>query len=654
MSTLPESQRTENSSNGPSSEKDAAASADENATDENAGAADEAPAKPLGYDPDELQTRLQPHLNPKLAMGLPHVGITAIFCLLFFAFSFLGLRPLEVYSYVAYGDWILANGALPESDPFLQLAAGMPVDNSAWLSQVIFASVHRLAGGEALSATFAFAKVAVFVLFGVSIFLRSRSLLFVAAAVIVLGLAYGMRMLDTPLDIFGQLAFMGLLLLITLDDLRYRRASEAPDADDKASEASAAKWMMWIAVPLLFALWVNLHVSFIFGLLLMATWAVGHLWEASRASSFTNALADAHVRRRIWLVELGLVATLINPATIGAWGQAIRIAFNTNLRDQLPYSWLSFARYEGLILAVAVLLTMHLLRKSKTYGGFDFLAFAGFAVAAGLTVFAAPYLGAVVIVLASGHFAALCTCCAPMELTEKTESGEATARKAELPADAMLAMEDEEEENAPGRSFVYSLLCLLLIWLALMFTPTYDMVASPKEKQRSPAQLLGADSPWQVAQYLNENPLRGRVFAPMAWAGYFQVKCRTDESSMERQFFANAMTTHLPRRVWEDYMLLAGAGRNWTETFDRYDIRHVIVDKETQVALTNSLRNSEEWGLRYEDDVTLIASRLIYRAPEPEAENPPEDEPPDQTAEHEERPNPIDAGIAAPPDGGNR
>ncbi len=572
----------------------------------NESAEEQSESKPRGYDPDELQTRLQPHISPKLAMGLPNLVVVFVFCALFFAFSYFGLRPLETFTHVAYGDWIISNGALPEADPFLELAAGMPVDNSAWLSQVIVAGVYRLAGAEALSTMFSLLKVAVFVVFGIAVYLRSRSLALVCGCVGGLALAYWVRLLESPIDVFGQLAFMTLLLLLVLDDNRTAKAD-----DNSAQRSKAGALLMWIGLPVLFIAWVNLHVSFAFGLALLAAWAVGRGWDTWRRSgSLGSALADGTVQRRFWLLELAIVATLINPMLLGAWRQAFRIAVNTNLRDQLPYAWLSFAEYSGLVLAASALLTMFLLRKAKDFGGFELLGFVAFAAITAMTVYATPYLAAVVLVLASGHLAAMCGCC----LGDKQDSCESPQPeekvKEELPADAILAMEDEEEESAlpPGRSFIYSLLCVLLIWLALMLTPTYDLVASPKEKQRTPAQLYGATAPWQVAGYLQENPLTGRIFAPLGWAGYLQVTNRVEGEPLSDQYYANAMIDVLPRRAWDDYMAITGAGRNWEETLDRYDIHHVIVDKDVQPVLTRGLRNNPDWQVRYEDDVAMVAS----------------------------------------------
>ncbi|MDA7980082.1 MAG: hypothetical protein MPJ50_15045 [Pirellulales bacterium] len=636
MSTLPEStSRSEEDS----AEQSGVNSTDTGAMDQEA-AEDQEPSTQRGYDPDELQTRLKPHLSPKLAMGLPNVAITALFCVLFFIFSYLGLRPLDVYAHVALGDWILTQGSLPKSDPFLEVADGMPVDNSAWLSQTIWAGVHRLGGGEALSATFSLLKVAVFVMLGVVIFLRTRRLTFVGAGVVLLTLAYGMRLLESPVDVLGQLAFMTLLFLITREDLRTVRKTAEGDDEAAGVESALSRHAIWIAMPALFVAWVNLHISFGFGLILLAAWVLGRAWDTWKLHrSLSAVLSDVGVRRRVWLAEIALVATLANPMFLGAWRQVFQTALDANLRDQVQYAWLSFAGYHGLVLGVTLLLLMFLLRTCPALTGFDFLGVVAFAIATAVTVYAAPFLGAVVLVLASTHFSnrwrreeepqpetpeqeAHDTRPVQVAVPSATDSvatpTDDTNPSEELPADALLAMEEDDEEFAlpEGRSFVYSLVCVLLIFLSITFTPAFDMLAGNTEKQRAPGQLLGKNSPWRIADHLRENPIEGRVFASTGWASYLQFATRKPGEPIRKQYFANGMINHLPRRAWEDYMAMSGAGRNWEAVLDRYDIRYIIVDKEGQPFLLNGVRNSENWRPVADDDVAILMRRVF---PEPSA-----------------------------------
>src|SRR5258708_39605969 len=61
----------------------------------------------------------------------------------------LGQRLLndpDSYSHIAVGRWIMANGAMPASDPFSLSMHGAPWITFEWLSEVIYAAAYGLSG----------------------------------------------------------------------------------------------------------------------------------------------------------------------------------------------------------------------------------------------------------------------------------------------------------------------------------------------------------------------------------------------------------------------------------------------------------------------------------------------------------------------------
>src|SRR5215472_11590265 len=57
--------------------------------------------------------------------------------------------------HIATGNWILSHGRIPATDPFSFTSAGHPWVATEWLSEVIFASVFRLAGYAGLATLIA-------------------------------------------------------------------------------------------------------------------------------------------------------------------------------------------------------------------------------------------------------------------------------------------------------------------------------------------------------------------------------------------------------------------------------------------------------------------------------------------------------------------
>lgn len=62
------------------------------------------------------------------------------------------LRDPDIYWHLAAGRWILENGTLPSSDPFSHSMPGAAWTVQSWLSEVIFALLHRAGGWGALVA----------------------------------------------------------------------------------------------------------------------------------------------------------------------------------------------------------------------------------------------------------------------------------------------------------------------------------------------------------------------------------------------------------------------------------------------------------------------------------------------------------------------
>ena len=75
-------------------------------------------------------------LHPRWAMGTPHMLIVMIFGAIYLLLNYVPLRCTDIWGHVDYGHWIIENRSLPTSDPWMPLAEGMQVIDSA--SQSIF------------------------------------------------------------------------------------------------------------------------------------------------------------------------------------------------------------------------------------------------------------------------------------------------------------------------------------------------------------------------------------------------------------------------------------------------------------------------------------------------------------------------------------
>ena len=260
--------------------------------------------------------------------------ILALAALALGAFAPTVLGDGDTWSHVATGDWILDHRAVPHADPFTFTFAGAPWTAHEWFSEVLLALAHRAAGwGGVMLLTGAAAAAAVYVVAR----RVARDLAGVAVLVVM--------MLSLALIAPSLLARPHMLALPVM--------AIWCDALVSARERGVAPPAM-LAVAM--ALWANLHGGFIFGLALIAPFAI-------------EAIVDAPAERRLetgrgWMLFglASLVAALVTP--LGGEGLVFpfRLMNNPELANISEWRAADFSHPGGLEFALVALLALALTR----------------------------------------------------------------------------------------------------------------------------------------------------------------------------------------------------------------------------------------------------------------------------------------------------
>ena len=187
------------------------------------------------------------------------------------------------------GEWIWQHGGLPATDPFGYPNAGRPWVVYSWLGELVFWLLASHMGVHALVLACATLVAATFV-----VVLRASREAGAAptaayAATIVAAVATAPYTSERP----GMASFL-LAAVYARALLRWRRG------------ASGAPWML---VPLM-ALWVNVHVFFVFGIAWL--WAVV-IWTAAESAIVRHAAPDRRWRGLLAVAVAASVVTLLNP-----------------------------------------------------------------------------------------------------------------------------------------------------------------------------------------------------------------------------------------------------------------------------------------------------------------------------------------------------
>jgi hypothetical protein len=211
-----------------------------------------------------------------------------------FMFALLPFAPALIpdgdpYWHIAAGEWILAHGAVPTTDPFSHTFQGAPWTAHEWLSEVLYASAYRFGGWEGIRLLVGLASMT-------TTFLLARELLkYLNPVPALVLLMVAVANLGVAADARPQFLAFPIMVAWLGELLEARRHGRAPG---------------WKLLPLM-VLWANLHGSFILGIALFGPFGLEALIENWR--NWRAVIRD-------WaLVFVGVVlAALINPT--GVWG----------------------------------------------------------------------------------------------------------------------------------------------------------------------------------------------------------------------------------------------------------------------------------------------------------------------------------------------
>jgi len=532
---------------------------------------------------DELRVRT--HASPRWwHLSASQAALIVLWSGFFFWLNRLPLQPTGFWSHAAYGRWILEQQALPVADPFAPLLAAKPLFDGAWLSQVILGKAAAWGGGEALSLLFAGSVLIACLILARVFYLQSRSALLAHAGVVLACVLGWDRITTARPEMFGMVCFSGLLWLLVRD--RIDEGGETPN--DETGRRIA--WELWIGVPLLMMLWANLHDSFVCGLLILACWMGGRgLETAWRKRSLRAVLADRALRRRVWIGELALAATCLNPYGARLLWNALWFADYRQLEQLADWEPIELLGPGGRGLLICLLLAMLVFRHSRRpVPAADALWLAGFSFVFGNGMRMAWWWAAIFVVVMMPHFTDLWS----RLLNTISRS---------LPSDVGNAVRSVLGSWAVRR-WSYSAVAVILAWILFAVSPAGSTFIN--QSPRPPERLYGATTPWRLSQYLREEPPRGPVFNPDFWGDWLAW-----DGPPGLWIFMTSNMHLASADVWTDYRIVRENRVGWNNVLARYGIRTVVVDNYRQRILRGYLSQSSDWQVVYEDELGTVFRR---------------------------------------------
>lgn len=246
----------------------------------------------------------------KPARVLSAAAVAALF-LLVAAFTWTKVVDTDLFWHLSSGEWILAHHAVPRVEPFSYTAAGKPWVDIHWAYQVAVALIHRAFGIAGLTVARSLLILGLFAL----LYVRGRrggcGRGAVTATLLLAAIVSQERFLMRP-EIVSWLLMAACLAI--LDGVF---AASAEDARARADR----RMRLWVALPLLQLLWVNVQSLFILGPVLIALAIAAAAAEMLRRPDGATGPSTAPIGDLLGSLGLVLLACLANP--YGA--QAIRL-----------------------------------------------------------------------------------------------------------------------------------------------------------------------------------------------------------------------------------------------------------------------------------------------------------------------------------------
>lgn len=511
-------------------------------------------------------TLLEDKLPDWFRLPARSVAFAGMMAVVYWWYSMLPIWHTDVWGHLSYGKLIYESASIPATEPLMPLSKGIPFLDTAWLSQVIGYLMHAAVGRAGLKF-----------LFGAAISLstglltwrvwRQTHLAWIAALTpaLFLWVNHQQLIIMRP-QVAGMLIFSALICLLT--STRHHRKA------------------IW-AVPVLMVLWTNLHGSFTVGLALLGAFTVGRAIDVYRRTGRFGAIArDVRFRSFLVMLELGAVATLLNPYGLTIYGAVIDAAHNPNMLGVGEWQPLTLRQQQGQAMVIVGLLLAVLYRVSpRRVTSAEVLSIVGLGVA---SLWSSRFVA---------WWAPLAAVYLPMHL------GAVIRRWKKLGF-----------EPAPqARASFWTVIAVGLLWVGFALSPmgvvamtNFDVKALGKNQAKY-VNKVGDQTPEGVAKYLMKNPPQGLIFNPYEWGDYLLWESLKD--SKDLKVFVASHAQFISPEVWEDYVSIVETRSNWETNFDRYGINTIVLDEKFRGPLIRRLLESENWKLDYRDEIGTVLSR---------------------------------------------
>lgn len=451
----------------------------------------------------------------------------------------------DTWWHLRSGDYTLTHGMI-HTDPFSHTMSGQPWINHSWLSQIVLLGAWRLAGDAGLALYTALLATGGMVM----VYRMSSGSVYIRAFAVILGAAAAAVFWSARPQMMSF--FLSAVLLYLLQLYRVRQIDR----------------LWWI--PVLMALWGNLHAGFSIGFILLGGTIAGELLGSLTNPSSAERMPWHRLRKLILITLVSAAALLINP--YGA--QILLVPFQTvgiGALSAYIQEWQSpnFQARETWPFIALLLATFGAAGTSnKRLSWTEFILCGG-------TAFMA--------LLAGRNIAVFAVVATPV-LTRHLDA---------ILQERGWALQPLRRVSAGMGMLNVVLLMLVLLGAGVKILWTLN----PAEVDAARRAAL----PIAATDYLNQHPPRGSLFNSYNWGGYLLY------AAPDIPVFVDGRTDLYGDGLLNRYLQVAGAADGWQVILDEYTVTTILIEPGS--GLANAARSSEAWQMRYQDELAVIFER---------------------------------------------
>jgi len=482
----------------------------------------------------------------------------------------LKLRLVDFWWHLKAGEIILTTRTIPKTDLFSFTAAGQPFILQNWLVEVLYYATYR-AGGLSLVVAF-------------------NALLLVAALLPVYHLCWK----ATPhLKLGVMSALLPAVLLLYFGSVRSQVFSFVLFSAFYwilSSYRSRQRDLLW-TLPLMMALWVNLHGAFVLGLGLIALFLGAEAVRRFVYGDSSDTLSNRELGRLAMYLALSALTTLLNPETYKIYAYIRAVATNP-ASQALVLEWQPprVNELEGVVIFYApfFITLLVLLGASRKPQLLDLLLVLTFSIM-GLSavrngvwfaLIAAPVLARYISTV---DFSAVIN----------------TLNRFRILAPLVRRITKGPLKAPPMRYRLNRQIAVLMLTIVVLVSPWVYPHLGNKLFGNT---LWEANTPVGAIDYIQQHNLQGNIFHPQIYGDYLIWRLWPQQRS-----FIDGRVHLFPTSVIRDYRLVF-FDSHWEERLTHYDTKYLLLGKpeEETHMMMDTARESPNWRVLYEDDLSVL------------------------------------------------